>query len=164
MGARLLSSALAVALAAALGPVAGCYASRERPVDAGPRPDAPGSMRCEDESLPPYAGPPCSDAVSACRDRCARDDEPCRDACLDEPCRQCVYGAIFPCANAAGCESVWQTFACCVEGVPGCETLRGFERTRCAPRCPMRFEPYADCIESTGPDCFLLAARTCHLR
>jgi hypothetical protein len=102
--------------------------------------------------------------VNACRDLCRRDDEPCRAACVDGPCDQCIFRTILPCANRLGCEALWQTFACCVEAVPGCSELRGIERTTCAMSCPMRFEPYATCIEGTGTECFLLAARVCGLR
>lgn len=165
------SAALAFAL------VAGCYRSHATGGDPPPRVDADlrrdvgartdggVAARCDEESLAPYEGPPCSDAVSACRRRCRDGDEPCRDACLDEPCRACVYGTIFHCAYEAGCEAVWHEFACCVESVPMCRDLRGFDRTRCADRCPMRFEPYATCIEEVGGvECFRRAARNCGLR
>jgi len=157
-----------VALIALL--VAGCAQVHERDrADAGPRPDVGagndgGPVPCDEETLPEYAGPPCSDAVNACRAACASTDETCRDACLDAQCHACVYATIFHCANDAGCLSLWQTFACCVEGVPGCGALRGFDRTMCATSCPMQFQPYADCIPAMGGmECFLRAARNCGL-
>lgn len=143
--------------------LAGCYESHAR--SEGPRSDAGLDVRCDEETLPEVVGRPCSDAVSACRSACARADEPCRDACLDAPCRACVFGTIFHCANEAGCEPLWRELACCVESVPGCGDLRGLDRTMCARSCPMRFEPYAMCIESMGgEECFLRAARNCELR
>jgi hypothetical protein len=147
----------------------GCYQSHERGVsataDGGVRDAAPidAAVACYEESLPPYAGSPCSDAVIACHRACPAADDDCHDACLDEQCEACIYGTIFPCANELGCEPRWREFACCVESVPGCGDLRGFDRTRCAPSCPMRFEPYATCIEGTGSECYLLAARVCGL-
>ena len=96
---------------------------------------------------------------------CDRMDEPCRDACLDMPCRICVYQTIFHCANEAGCEPLWQDLACCIEAVPMCSHLRGFDRAFCGESCPMRFEPYAMCIEERGGmECFRRAARNCGLR
>jgi hypothetical protein len=138
----------------------GCYAAHEIGRDAGPRPDT--GTSCADELIPAYAGPPCSDAVNACRASCA--DEPCRDACLDAPCRACRYTTLFRCANAAGCEDAWGMFACCVEDVPTCADLRGFARTQCATSCPMQFEPYSMCIEHVGGvACFMEAAMRCNL-
>lgn len=166
MRAVVIASLLAVI---ALAP--GCYRSTERGSDAGVRSDAGATseagapVRCDEESLPPYPGPPCSDAVNACRDACPMGDETCRDACFDDACRACVYGTIFHCANVAGCEPLWRTFACCIESQPSCGDLRGFDRVMCAPSCPMQFEAYAMCIEPMGgPECFLEAARNCHLR
>lgn len=153
--------------------VAGCYQAHSFGVDGGPLPDtgprpdgaaSDAAVLCSEETLTPYTGPPCSDAVNACRSRCAPMDEMCRDACLDAQCHTCVYATIFHCANALGCAQRWHDFACCVEGVPGCTALRGFDRVMCAPRCPMLFQPYADCIPTTGETCFLEAARTCGLR
>jgi hypothetical protein len=142
--------------------VSGCYQSHELGRDAGPLPDA-GVVTCDRESIPAFTGAPCSDAVNACRAACA--DEPCREACLDAPCRACRYQTLFHCANEAGCEELWRAFACCVESVPTCSALRGFERTSCAMSCPMQFDPYAHCIESMGGmACFMRAAATCNLR
>ncbi len=168
---------LVASLSVVLTLVAGCYRSHDAGRDSGPRADggprpdggvpidSGGRVPCDEESLPPFSGPPCSEAVSACRSMCADGDEPCRDACLDTPCRACVYGTIFHCANEAGCEPLWRSFACCAEGVPMCGDLQGFARVTCATSCPTLFEPYAHCIESTGGmDCFLRAARDCHLR
>ena len=164
-----LRSSLAPALAAVLTLVAGCYQSHETgtgsgPVaDAGPRRDG-AAPSCDEESLPPYAGPPCSEPVIACHRACPAEDEPCRDACLDDRCRECIYGTIFHCANERGCQPLWGAFACCVEAVPMCRHLRGFDRARCAMSCPMRFDPYARCIDGTGTECFLRAASNCNLR
>jgi hypothetical protein len=154
---RLASISLAFALAS------GCYQSHETRRDGGPSIDTGGIIACDEETLPAYAGPPCSTAVTACRDACGAD-EPCRDACLDETCHDCIYATIFHCANEAGCLPAWRDFACCVESAPGCGALRGFDRTTCATSCPMQFEPYATCIEATGGmPCFLEAARRCGL-
>lgn len=162
---------LVAVLCVVLALVAGCYQSHDIGSDAGPRPDAGprldagAGVRCDEETLPEPVGPACSDAVSACRHACAPADDACRDACLDAPCRACFYGTIFHCANAAGCESLWRGFACCIESVPTCSDLRGFDRVRCAPQCPMQFEPYASCIENTGGmACFMRAALVCNLR
>ena len=142
---------------------AGCYQSHEVGRDAGPTPDTGANGRCDQESIPAYVGPTCSDAVNACRAACA--DEMCREACFDAPCRACRYQTLFSCANAAGCEPLWRTFACCVQAVPMCADLRGYGRTACAPSCPMQFQPYAQCIESMGGvACFMRAAATCNLR
>lgn len=173
-----LVSFLVASLSLLLPLTPACYRSHDLArTDAGPLPDgrprrdigAPtdssAPLRCDEESLAPYSGPPCSDAVNACRRGCGPMDEPCRDACLDMPCRVCVYGTIFHCANQAGCEPLWRELACCVEDVPMCSHLRGFERAFCADRCPMRFEPYAMCIEERGGmECFRRAARDCELR
>jgi hypothetical protein len=168
-------SSFVAALSIALALAPGCYRSTERGRDAGPLADggvrhdagtpgdAAGRVACDEESLTEPTTP-CSDAVNACRDACG-PDEPCRDACFDDACRACVFGTIFHCANEAGCEPLWHEFACCVESVPMCSELQGFDRTRCATSCPMRFEPYSMCIESMGgEDCFRRAARNCHLR
>lgn len=154
---------------AALGPLvlalalaAGCPEAHTIAIDAGPQPDS-GVATCDDETLAPYDGPTCSEAVNACRDACA--DETCREACLDAPCHACRYQTLFRCANAAGCDGLWHAFGCCVEGVPMCSELRGFARSGCAPSCPMQFDAYARCIEQRGGvPCFMEAAATCHLR
>lgn len=157
-------------LALALVTTAGCYQSHDAGSggvrDGGGRRDAAidAATPCDEESLAPYAGPPCSDAVIECHRACPAADEGCRDACLDDACRECIDGTIFACANERGCEPRWRDFACCVESAPGCGALRGFERTRCATSCPMRFEPYATCIEGTGIECFLRAASVCQPR
>jgi hypothetical protein len=146
-----------------------CYQSHAVERDAGPLPDLgpmpdTGVVSCDQETIPAYVGPPCSDSVNACRDACPASDGMCRDACLDAPCRTCQFQTLFHCANASGCADLWHTFACCVERVPMCSTLRGFDRTMCATSCPMQFDPYAMCIESHGGvACFMEAAATCHL-
>jgi len=154
----------------ALTLVGGCYQSHELGADSGPAADggppidAGAGVRCDEESLPEPSAAPCSDAVNACRAACAPADGACHDACLDASCRACFYGTLFHCANAAGCESLWRTFACCIESVPMCSALRGYDRTSCASSCPMQFEPYAMCIESTGGvACFMTAASNCGL-
>lgn len=145
--------------------LSGCYGVHEIPTDAGPPRDTGSAVSCATESIPAFAGPPCSDAVNACRDACAPSDETCRDACLDDACRQCRYQTLFHCANAAGCQALWGSFACCIESVPSCSTLRGFARAGCATSCPMQFAPYAQCIETTGGmPCFEQVAATCGLR
>lgn len=172
-----MRAALVASLSVVLALVAGCYQSTELGRDSGPLADggirrdggppidAGARVPCDEESIPAVSGPPCSAAVTACRDACPAGDEPCRDACLDAPCRACVYQTIFHCANEAGCEPLWHEFACCVESVPMCSDLWGFDRVNCATSCPMRFEPYATCIEEMGGmECFLRAARDCHLR
>lgn len=148
----------------------GCYQAHTIGVDGGPLPDVgptpdTGVVTCDEETIPVYEGPTCSEAVNACRDACAPGDETCRDGCLDETCRTCRFQTLFRCANAAGCEGLWHAFACCVESVPTCSTLRGFARSGCAPSCPMQFDPYARCIEHDGGvACFMEAAASCHLR
>ena len=148
----------------------GCYQAHELGVDAGPRPDVgpmpdTGNVSCGEETIPAFVGPRCSESVNACRDACAVMDEACRDACLDASCRACRFQTIFHCANAAGCETLWRSFACCVESVPMCSALRGFERSGCASSCPGQFQPYVQCIETTGGmPCFMQVAADCGLR
>ncbi len=170
-----LRTSLIVSLSIVLALVTGCYRSHGMGTDSEPVTDGgirrdgattdAGPVSCDEESLPAPSGPPCTEAVNACRSACPAGDEPCRDACFDAPCRACFYGTIFHCANEAGCEPLWRDFACCVESVPTCSALRGFDRVYCASSCPMRFEPYTRCIEETGGmDCFLRAAIDCNVR
>lgn len=127
--------------------------------DAGPpRPFDAGSGVCVDgERVPDYAGPGCSEGTVECLRRCEREPDPveCQNDCLvsDLECVTCYNQTIVACGNAAGCQGLWDRFACCADAAcPGIGT--GIDRLSCGSDvCFDELDSYGTCVSDVFGSC-----------
>lgn len=133
-------------------------------IDAGR--DAGRLVGCEREIVPPYDGPVCPPEVSECIESCAGSDE-CPNECIgaDPECTRCFYSVLIGCANELGCQSDWNTFACCSESDPRCAGAIGVERLGCTDTCSTEIDTYSECLNRIAiMECLQRASITCDLR
>lgn len=167
----------------------GCYESRDAPpaayrdgggaqpgdaaapADAAVATDAGGVVRdaageapqCGDV-IAPYAGSGCSEATRTCLQRCGGEPT-CSDECIasDAQCALCVDTTLARCANEAGCQAAWDTFACCAREQRACETRSGLPLLACADACEGELIAYDRCVSGVAEPCIGELLATCGL-
>lgn len=110
------------------------------------------------EIVSEYEGPGCSETTVACLATCSEPTAPpdCTTQCIerDPECRECVNESLVVCANAAGCQTAWNVFACCAEqrcpAIPG-----GAGRLACPfmGQCLVEADEYLACLEGALAAC-----------
>jgi hypothetical protein len=123
-----------------------------------------GALACGDVAAP-YVGPGCSPAVLACAVACSPEDADCVGRCLaSEPeCLRCVNVTLVVCANAAGCQPAWDTFACCARESPQCEAASGLDLLLCADACEGELVAYDACLQELAGPCLGQLGERCGL-
>jgi hypothetical protein len=153
---RPVMSTLANTLAALLAVLFVACAPSQSPGGGDDSPDAgftdPGDDdECEPDFVPAPAGQACAAATQTCMDACA--DDACWEACLTadpdaENCGTCLEDGYIACVNEAGCQSAWDTVACCFDG---CDDP---DSAACETECEAESTDYDACIETYDDACY----------
>ena len=109
-------------------------------------------------------GDGCSEQTRICLAGCEGDPS-CSDQCIadDFQCALCVDTTLARCANAAGCQTAWDTYACCARREAECATRTGLSLLLCAEGCEGELVAYDQCVSGVAEPCVRAIVVTCGL-